>query len=103
MTTMDSVTDYRNEFSEWASYVRQQRTYIDNDKTYLYDKFCRELLNYLRKTKIRDVKVFLAREGKEYPVMFGTLDRYSGGDGSEFVTAEFLEKTYGLAQKWKSL
>lgn len=100
---MEAISDYRNEFREWSSYVRQTRNDVEHDKTYLYDKFCRELLNYLRKTKIRELKVFLEQQGKEYPVMLVTLERYAGGDVSEFITPEMLEKTYKLAQSWKRL
>lgn len=100
---MDPLTEYRNEYEQWASHVRRIRNDIPEDKTYLYDKFTRELLNYLQTHKMKEVPVFLAREGKEYPVMVVTLDRYAGGDVSDFLSTEFLGMTYTLAQMWKRL
>lgn len=100
---MASDSDYANEYEQWASYVRITRDAVPYEKTYLYDKFTRELLNYLRTHKFREPAVFLQQSGKEYPVMVTTLETFSGGDITEFLTPEMLQKTYSLAQAWKRL
>lgn len=87
--------------NEWDSMVRRTRNGIPDDKTYLYDKFTREFLNYLRSHTFKEPKVFLQQSGKEYPVMLETLERYAGGDVSEFLTLDFLHQTWNLAQRWK--
>jgi hypothetical protein len=100
---MASDSDYANEYEQWASYVRTTRNDVPNEKTYLYDKFARELLNYIRTHKFKEPNVFLQQSGKEYPAMVTVLETYSGGDITEFLTSEMLQKTYSLAQAWKRL
>lgn len=95
--------EYANEYEEWASYVRTTRNAVPNEKTYLYDKFVRELLNYIRTHKFKEPNVFLQQSGKEYPAMVTILEKYSGGDITEFLTHEMLQKTYSLGQAWKRL
>lgn len=89
--------------NEWDSFVRTTRNGIPDERTYLYDKCVRELLNYLRTHKFKEPKVFLQQSGKEYPVMLETLERYSGGDVSDLITQEMLHKTWDLAQMWRRL
>jgi hypothetical protein len=89
--------------NEWESLIRRTRNTIDDEQTYLYDKFTRELFNYLRTHKFKEPTVFLQQSGKEYPVMLDVLERYCGGDVSGFVTKEMLHTTWDLAQRWKRL
>lgn len=100
---MSTLFDYQNESEQWAAYVRSVRDGLPNAKTYDFDRFARELLTYLQNTKVREPKVFLQQSGKEYPVMMATLDKYIGTDVSEFMTPEFLQKTWDLAQFYRRL
>jgi len=97
------MNDYQNQFEAWASYVRTHRTDVPLQETYLYDTFARELYYYLQNTKLKQPDVFLQQTGKEYPVMLAELERHSGGDGSKFLTAEYLKQTYDLASAYRRL
>ena len=55
------------------SYTRQNRPLTYADKL-VYDRMVRLLLNWLDNHKIKELKVFLAQEGKEYGALIDFLE-----------------------------
>lgn len=103
---MDPVAKYRNEYDEWAAYVREVRDKMPSQETIHYDEFVRTLLNYLQTRKFKEPKVFAERSGKEYPAMLLYLQDTLHVDDlflETYLTPEFFEKTLNLATSYKRL
>ena len=58
---------------ELEAYTRQNRPLTYADKL-VYDRMVRLLLNWLDDHKIKELKVFLAQEGKEYGALIDFLE-----------------------------
>ena len=58
---------------ELESYTRQNRPVTYADKL-IYDRMVRLMLNWMDDHKIKELKVFLAQEGKEYAALIDFLE-----------------------------
>lgn len=70
---MQAQTHTQTPLQELEVYTRQNRPLTYTDKL-VYDRMVRLLLNWLDDHKIKELKVFLAQEGKEYGALIDFLE-----------------------------
>ena len=70
---MQAQTQTQTPLQELEVYTRQNRPVTYADKL-VYDRMVRLLLNWLDNHKVKELKVFLAQEGKEYGALIDFLE-----------------------------
>jgi len=81
---------------ELESYTRQNRPVTFADKL-VYDRMVRLLLNWLDDHKIKELKVFLAQEGKEYAALIDFLETTLGVEDIK-LDSELFKLAYAARQ-----